>query len=67
MIKYETPEMNITYFEDLISTGAQPLNTSMYTNAAYNMNTAALDPTGQIKASAARTVKVQTILEFETN
>ena len=66
MIKYETPKIDITYFgsTDVIKASGEQLD---YTNAAYNMNNAALDPNGQINAAAARTVKVQTILEFETN
>lgn len=65
MKNYTKPIININYFEDILTTD-NTLNSSVqYTNAAITMNDAAF--TTQINAAAARTVRVQTILQFNNN
>lgn len=63
MKTYTKPTISINYFEDIITT--DPSNPTAYTNAAITMNNAVT--TGQINAAAARTVRVQTILQFNNN
>ena len=68
MIKYEAPKINITYFEDIVKTGGNGqvmhMNGSFVCRtAAQNLNAAAADPT-IINSVATRTVRVQTILQF---
>lgn len=62
MKTYTKPTISINYFEDILTTDSS--NPTAYTNAAITMNDAAF--TTQIKAAAARTVRVQTILQFDT-
>lgn len=66
MIKYEAPKINITYFEDIVKTGPatrqnSDLSNLMCNTAANNLNIAADGPLGSV---ATRTVRVQTILQF---
>lgn len=68
MIKYEAPEIEINYFEEILTgeNGIMTLNGSTRT-AAINLNEAAAIPAtagGVIGSVAARTVRVQTILQF---
>lgn len=67
MKTYTKPTININYFEDIL-TSADTLQSApgvLYTNAAITMNDAVT--TGKINAAAARTVRVQTILQFNNN
>ena len=66
MVKYETPKIDITYFDGLIGTTNIAMVSEPRT-AAQNMNEAALMQNGPINAAAARTVRVQTILQFNTD
>lgn len=66
MTKYETPKMDIMYFGDTVNTeNILAASDPAATTAAMNMNAAAM--TDPKKAAAARTTKVQTILQFTTN
>lgn len=64
MKTYTKPTISINYFEDIL-TSNNTLMASQYTNAAITMNDAVT--TGKINAAAARTVRVQTILQFNNN
>lgn len=67
MIKYEAPKINITYFEDIVATesnGQAMLMNGSFRTAAENLNAAAIDPKANINSVATRTVRVQTILQF---
>ena len=68
MIKYEAPKINITYFEDIVKTEGNGqvmlMNGSVYRTAAQNLNAAAVDINAGINSVATRTVRVQTILQF---
>lgn len=66
MKTYTKPTININYFEDIL-TDNNTLIASRYTNAAITLNDAAFSPTTAINAAAARTVRVQTILQFNNN
>ncbi len=63
MKTYTKPTININYFEDILTT--DPSIQTLYTNAAITMNDAVT--TNKINAAAARTVRVQTILQFNNN
>ncbi len=64
MIKYETPKLDIMYFDGLIKTGdITTVSGDPTRTAAQNMNDAAMG--NAINAAAARTVKVQTILQLK--
>lgn len=62
MIQYETPRIEITYFDEIRMTEVVVSDPS-YRTAAQNMNTAAFQ--APIAAVAARTVRVNTILKFQ--
>lgn len=62
MKTYTKPTININYFEDILTSNALTTLSVQYTNAAITMNDAVT--TNKIKAAAARTVRVQTILQF---
>ena len=57
--------ININYFEDILTDNALTTLSVQYTNAAITMNDAVT--TNKINAAAARTVRVQTILQFNNN
>lgn len=65
MKTYTKPTISINYFEDILTSNNNTLMASQYTNAAITMNDAVT--TGKINAAAARTVRVQTILQFNNN
>lgn len=63
MKTYTKPTININYFEDILTDNTlQSVPGVQYTNAAITMNDAVT--TNKINAAAARTVRVQTILQF---
>lgn len=64
MIQYETPRIEITYFDEIRMADAGASDPSFRT-AAQNMNTAAFQANSPIAAVAARTVRVNTILKFQ--
>lgn len=66
MIKYEAPKINITYFEDIVKAenGQIMLTNGSNRTAAQNLNAAAVDANFVINSVATRTVRVQTILQF---
>lgn len=64
MKTYTKPMISINYFEDIFTTDNAVMVS--YTNAAITMNHAAFNPITTINAAAARTVRVQTILQFDT-
>ncbi len=65
MKTYTKPMININYFEDILTDNALTTLSVQYTNAAITMNDAVT--TNKINAAAARTVRVQTILQFNNN
>lgn len=67
MKTYTKPMININYFEDILTDNTLATPSVQYTNAAITMNHAAFSPTTAINAAAARTVRVQTILQFNNN
>lgn len=62
MKTYTKPTININYFEDILTDNTPTTFLASYTNAAITMNDAVT--TNKINAAAARTVRVQTILQF---
>ena len=66
MKTYTKPTISINYFEDIFTANTPITLSDPYTtNAAITMNDAVT--TGKINAAAARTVRVQTILQFNNN
>lgn len=66
MVKYDTPNIEITYFDELIGMTNTAMVSDPTRTAAQNMNEAAFMQNSPINAAAARTVRVQTILQFNT-